>query len=125
MLIQGTGQIASIYNNSNGNTVYARVENADGCYRIATINLQVSTTKIPNGFIEELDTCDDDNTIDGFHEFDLSQASNAFIALFPLGQNLSVHYYRTLSDAQLEQNEILNQSAYINEAIFSSVVCAG
>ena len=69
----------------------------------------MSTTTFPQGFIEELDTCDDDNTIDGFHEFDLTQASNAFITQFPPGQNLSVHYFRNLSDAQLEQNEILNQ----------------
>ncbi|GGK16968.1 hypothetical protein GCM10007962_09040 [Yeosuana aromativorans] len=118
----GINAISSIYNNASGNTVFARVENVNGCYRIATVNLQVSTTKIPNGFVEELDTCDDDDTIDGFHEFDLTQASNAFISLFPLGQNLSVHYFRNLSDAQLEQNEILNQSAYINETSFSQIL---
>lgn len=118
----GINAISGIYNNASGNTVFARVENVNGCYRIATVNLQVSTTKIPNGFVEELDTCDDDDTIDGFHEFDLTQASNAFISLFPLGQNLSVHYFRNLSDAQLEQNEILNQSTYINETSFSQIL---
>lgn len=113
---------ASLYNNTNGNTVYARVENENGCYRICTVNLQVSTTSFPQGYLQELEHCDDDAMIDGFHEFNLSDATALLLSNFPLGQNLSAHYYRTLNDAQLEQNEILNQTSYVNETAFSQVL---
>ena len=118
----GINPINSIYNNSNGNTVYARIENTDGCYEVSTVNLQVSTTAFPMGYLQELITCDDDNIIDGIHVFDLTQASSMFISQFPSGQNLSAHYYKNLVDAQLEQNEILSQSNYINETPFSEVL---
>jgi gliding motility-associated-like protein len=113
---------ASFYNNINGNTVYARVENVHGCYRISIVNLQVSTTSFPLGYIQELENCDDDTVIDGFREFNLSNASISLLSNFPLGQNLSVHYFRNLNDAQLEQNEILNQTSYVNETAFSQVL---
>lgn len=115
-------EIASIFNNQTANTVYARVENANGCHRVSTINLQVSTTSFPQGYIQELETCDDDNDIDGLHVFDLSQASSAFLAQFPSGQNLNVHYFENLDDARLEQNEILQQDNYINTNAFSQIL---
>ncbi|NCP51976.1 MAG: T9SS type B sorting domain-containing protein [Flavobacteriales bacterium] len=113
---------ASLYNNTNGNTVYARVENENACYRICTVNLQVSTTSFPQGYLQELENCDDDTVIDGFREFNLSNASTSLLSNFPTGQNLSVHYFRNLNDAQLEQNEILNQTSYVNETAFSQVL---
>ncbi|ULC60670.1 T9SS type B sorting domain-containing protein [Flaviramulus sp. BrNp1-15] len=118
----GVGEIDTIFNNQDANTVYARVENANGCYRVSTINLQVSTTSFDDDYFQELTTCDDDDEIDGLHVFDLSQASDAFIAQFPLGQNLSVHYYETLNDAQLEQNEITEQDSYESTEPFSQTI---
>ncbi|SFZ92102.1 gliding motility-associated C-terminal domain-containing protein [Flaviramulus basaltis] len=115
-------EIASIFNNQTANTVYARVENVDGCHRVSTINLQVSTTSFSQGFIKELEECDDDNEIDGLHIFNLSQASSEFLAQFPSGQNLSVHYFESLNDAQLEQNEIIQQDNYINTNTFSQIL---
>src|SRR5690606_556280 len=41
---------------------------------------------------------------------------------FPNEQNLSVHYYRNLSDAQLELNEITNQTSYFSEEPFSQIL---
>ncbi len=114
--------ISPFYNNTMGNTVYARVENTNNCFRVSTINLQVSTTAFPQGFIYELENCDDDATIDGLNAFNLNQASPLFIAQFPTGQNLSVHYYRNLNDAQLEQNEIDTSSNYTNETSFSQTL---
>jgi gliding motility-associated-like protein len=109
----------SPYNNLNGNMIYSRVQNLNGCYRIGTVSLQVATTSFPAGYIQELQTCDEDDSNDGLYSFDLTQTSTDFIAQFPTGQNLSVHYYRNLTDAQLEQNEILSQNNYINETPFS------
>ena len=112
----------SSFNNSIANVVYARVETADGCFRVTTINLQVSTTSFPQGYLLELDPCDDDDINDGFHVFDLSLASASFIAEFPSGQNLSVHFYRNENDALLEQNEIVLTNAYRNEDPFSQLL---
>jgi gliding motility-associated-like protein len=110
------------YNNLNGNTVYGRVENNNGCYRICTVNLEVSTTDFPSGYLQQIENCDDDDIIDGFTEFDLTQASALFISQFPTGQNLSVHYYRNNRDAQLEMNEITNVLNYTNETSFSQTL---
>lgn len=114
--------IASIFSNQIASTIYVRVENASGCFRVATVNLQVSTTSFPLGYIEELLTCDDDSLIDGKHVFDLSQVSPLFISQFPTGQNLSVHYYENLNDAQLERNEIISHTNYLNDTPFSQIV---
>lgn len=112
----------SPFNNATASIVYARVENENGCHRVSTVNLQVSTTSFPLGFLQELELCDDDDTIDGLHVFDLTQASAIFIAEFPSGQNLSVHYFKNITDAHLEQNEITSQIDYVNEIPFSQIL---
>jgi gliding motility-associated-like protein len=114
----------SPFNNQNAinNEVFARVENIFGCHRISTVTLEVSTTHFPVGYMYYLDTCDEDDTIDGFETFDLTQASSDIISQFPTGQNLTVHYFRNLTDAQLTQNEILPQDSYINEVPYLQVL---
>jgi gliding motility-associated-like protein len=113
----------SPFNNQTANTVYARVENIiTGCFSISTLNLEVSTTSFTSGYLETLESCDDDTEIDGLHVFDLSSASSLFLNRFPSGQNLSVHYYRNSNDAQLEENEIISHTNYINETPFSQVL---
>src|SRR5690606_12207002 len=97
------------FNNATATTVYVRVENASGCFRVSTVNLEVSTTSLDESDRQILDFCDDDALIDGLREFDLTTASQGFIDKFPATQNLTVHYYRNLNDAQLELNEIINQ----------------
>lgn len=118
----GVNSLPLVFNNAISNAVYARVENADGCYSVSTVNLQVSTTAFPLGYLEDLTSCDDDSVSDGLHSFDLTQVSSLFISQFPTGQNLSVYYYKDLSDAQLEQNEIISQSNYINLTPYSEIL---
>lgn len=113
---------ASPFVNNMTNTVYARVESSDGCNSIAEVNLEVSTTSFPPNYSEELSSCDDDGISDGLHEFDLSSISQQFIDQFPAGQNLTVHYYYNLQDAQLELNEILNTTNYVNQVPFSETL---
>lgn len=110
--------IPSPYNNVDGNTVFMRVESANGCYKVSQIDLQVSTTSFPTGYLETLEFCDYDSINDGYFTFDLTQVSQQFLNQFPSGQNLSVHYYQTLEDAQLEQNEITNATNYSNQTAF-------
>ena len=111
------------FNNINAiaNTVYARVENSFGCYRIATIKLDVSVTSFPTGFKYEIENCDADTIIDGLHLFDLTAATQHFLTQLP-PQNLSVHYYRNLTDAQLELNEISPQDAYLSEVPYTQTL---
>lgn len=109
------------FNNGTANTVYARVQNAFGCFSVSTVKLSVSSTLLPTGFNYELSACDRDANADGFFAFNLTQASTVFINKLPAGQPLSVHYYRTLDDAQLEQNEIPSTN-YINETKDSQIL---
>ncbi len=105
------------YNNSNGNTIYVRIFNDLGCHVVSTVNLQITTTSFSPNYFEVLQSCDD-STEDGFYGFDLGQMSPLFISQFPSGQNLSVHYFEHLEDAQLEQNEILQPNNYVNTEPF-------
>ena len=102
------------FNSSLSNVVFARVENSEGCFRIATINLVVSTTYFPNNYLYSIEQCENDSSNDGISTFDLSEADTDIISLFPSGQNLVVHYFETLEYAQLELNEIMNKTDYQN-----------
>jgi gliding motility-associated-like protein len=110
------------FNNATAATVYARVENTFGCFRVATVTLAVSTTSFPSNYMAQLVTCDNDATIDGYATFDLTLASPEILNQFPSGQNLSVHYYLNANDAQLEENEILPQNVYVNITPYSQIL---
>ncbi|MFO7672484.1 MAG: lectin [Lutibacter sp.] len=111
------------FNNADAtaSTVYARVQNTFGCFSVSTIKLSVSSTNLPANFNYELTACDKDVNADGFFTFNLTQASAVFKNKLPAGQPLSVHYFRTLDDAQLEQNEI-QPTNYINETKDSEIL---
>lgn len=112
----------SPFNNSVAGTVYARVENEIGCHNVATVNLQVSSTTFPVGYLgEEITICDNDDTIDGLHIFDLSSVSGDILSQFT-APNLSVHYYESLTDAQLSENEIISQTDYLSTTPFSQTI---
>lgn len=111
------------FNNADAtaSTVYARVQNTFGCFSVSTVKLSVSSTLLPSGFNYELTACDRDANADGFFAFNLTQASSVFTNKLPAGQPLSVHYFRTLDDARLEQNEITSTN-YINETKDSEIL---
>lgn len=108
---------------ANGTSVWARIENANGCFRTAQVNLIVSTTQFPSTFdptpLEECDVYVDANNLanDGFDVFDIETAySNYIIGLFPVSQQpyLIVSYYELYTDAELVQNPITNVTSYTN-----------
>jgi gliding motility-associated-like protein len=111
----------STFNNTTAGTVYARVQNTFGCFSVSTVKLSVSATALPADSNFELTACDVDGNADGYYAFDLTQASTFFINKLPAGQPLSVHYFRTLDDAQLEQNEI-QPTNYTNETKDSQIL---
>ena len=118
----GLHPLPFIYNNATSSAVFARVETVDGCHRISAVDLKVSTTAFPQGYLKELESCDDDDELDGLHLFDLTQASAEFIAQFPIGEPLEIEYYRTQEDAQLEFNKITDQANYVNETPFTQLI---
>jgi gliding motility-associated-like protein len=110
------------YDSANGNLVYLSVVNDDNCQAICEITLEVSTTSFAPDYLETLVTCDDDGQNDGFYTFNLDTVSQLFIDQFPSGQNLSVSYFNSLEDAQLETNVILNTDAYTNQTAFEELL---
>lgn len=97
--------------------VYVKVANASGCFRIAQLNLNVSTTQIPMSFTRSFTVCDDalqGTNTDGISAFDFSSVTPQIQGLFPAGQQLIINYYRNLQDALAESNAITNISNYRN-----------
>ncbi|WP_248723859.1 T9SS type B sorting domain-containing protein [Seonamhaeicola sp. ML3] len=110
------------YSNGTSNTVYGRVENINtGCFSVSQINLEVATTALSSDFVLSIDACENSASA-GFSSFNLASLSASFMGQFPSGQNLSVHYYNTLADAQLEQNEIIDSENYRNKSPFSESI---
>jgi len=103
---------------SNPDILFVRIENTDGCHRVAQLELFVSTTELPPGFsIGPFEECDDtepdDNITDGITVFDFSQATGLIVGQFPAGQDITVTYYETQDDAEGEINQI-DPSNHIN-----------
>jgi len=107
------------YTNQSVSTdqVFIRVQNANGCFRVATLNLIVSTTLIPSSFQRAFTVCDDavsGSNADGIATFDFSSANAQIASQYPSGQLLDITYYRNIADALSEQNAITNISNYTN-----------
>ena len=97
--------------------VFVRVQNTNGCFRVATLNLIVSTTQIANSIQEHFYVCDDvasGSNTDGIATFNFSSANAQIASQYPSGQLLDITYYRNISDALAEQNAILDISNYTN-----------
>jgi gliding motility-associated-like protein len=108
------------YNNSNGNTVWVRIESREGCSSVAQLNLMVSTTQIDNTFKRSFKTCDDyidaaNDDKDGISTFNFSNVTADIQAILP-ATNLgySIKYYTNENDALAEINEITNPDNYRN-----------
>ena len=101
----------------SNDAVYARVTNANGCFRIATVNLFVSTTQIPLNFAKSFTECDDailGTNTDGIASFDFSAVTSEVQNKFPVGQLLDIRYYRNLADALAEKDAITDIANYRN-----------
>lgn len=115
----GNSPITNIatYTNQTVSTdmVWARIENSNNCHRTAQVDLIVSTTQIPNTYTRNFYQCDDGtDTTDGIATFDFSSVNTEIQALFPVGQQLIINYYRNQADALSETNPIAGISNYQN-----------
>jgi gliding motility-associated-like protein len=97
--------------------VYVRVKNSNNCFRIAQLNLVVSTTQIPSAFSKTFTQCDDavlGTNTDGITSFDFSEVTQKIKDIFPSGQLLDITYYQNVADALAEKNAIADISNYRN-----------
>ena len=105
--------------------VWARAISSENCYRIAQVDIIVSTTGLtgftPRSFsvcddfldIDGNDTVDNDDN-DGITSFDFSSVTAEVRALFPVSQQLTITYYRNQADALAELNVIADPANYRN-----------
>lgn len=95
--------------------IWARVENANGCFEISEVDLFVSTTEIPINFLKSYYECDDGvSSTDGISTFDFSEVTNDIIAIFPINQQLIITYYKNEADALAEENKITDITNHQN-----------
>jgi gliding motility-associated-like protein len=110
----------TVYTSGNG-SVWARVINSNGCFRVAQINLTVTVTQINSStFHRDFTVCDDNtpNDTDGFSAFDFSSVTADIIALLPPpSSNYSITYFPNQADALAEANEITTPNNYRNVII--------
>ena len=105
--------------------VWARAISSENCYRIAQVDIIVSTTGLPSTFQRNFSVCDDfldidgndtanNDDNDGISAFDFSSVTAEVRALFPVSQQLTITYYRNQADALAELNAIADPSNYRN-----------
>ena len=106
---------------NTGNTIiFVRVENANGCHRVATLNVFVSATQIPAGTTWSSYKCDDyldatNNNYDGIAYFDFTFVTTDITTnILPATGNFTISYYRNEADFNAETNPINNITTYRN-----------
>ncbi|MDN3676804.1 T9SS type B sorting domain-containing protein [Flavobacterium paronense] len=114
---------------SGSASVYARVENSNGCFRVARIDLLVSVTQIPASFvIPNQYLCDDyldavNNDRDGISgPFNFTSITNSLLAFLPSpSTNYSIKYYKTEADFFAETDASGNSLAITNTANYRNI----
>lgn len=102
----------AFYNTTAGQMVYARVLNQYGCASVAEITLTTISNGISTAYLNE---CDSDTEIDGFAQFNLSDAEPQITANIP--EDVNVAFFETLADAYLNQNALSTQYTNTNDNI--------
>ena len=106
-------------NTSLNQTVYALVENINGCFNIAELQLQIANNVVN---IPDAEACDGE-IVDGFTEFNLDDITASIQSQIPNDAN--VNYYLSEADAFNETNSLIspftNTIAYA-QSIFAKIV---
>jgi gliding motility-associated-like protein len=114
-----------IAHTSGNASIYARVENSNGCFRVARIDLIVSITQIPPNFVipnqykcdDYLDAANDDR--DGVSSFNFTAITASLLAILP--NNVNVKYYKTQADFLAETDASGNSLAIPNPANYRNI----
>ena len=100
--------------------IWTRVENSNGCFSVAELNLIVSTTQISSSFKKTFEVCDDfidtiNNDKDGIATFDFNSVITHIQNLLPSASSkYDIKFYTNEADALAETNVIQNPSNYRN-----------
>ena len=114
---------------SGSGSVYARVQNSNGCFRVARIDLLVSVTQIPASYVipnqylcdDYLDAINDDRDgISGPYNF-TSITNNLFGFLPGPTANYSIKYYKTEADFLAETDALGNSLAITNTTTYRNI----
>ena len=102
---------------SDSKTIGVRIENINGCVNFSTLNLILSSTKIPNSFEKEFEVCDDGiNDNDGIASFNFKSIEDEIKQfLIPPFTNYVIKCYENEENALAEKKEIKNISVYQNQ----------
>jgi gliding motility-associated-like protein len=114
-----------VYNSGNS-TVYARVENTNGCFSVAQINLVVSSSQIPTStLISNLHLCDDyldatNDDRDGISgPFNFTNIKNNLQAILP--STTTISFYRNEADFLAETDADGNSLAIADIANYRNI----
>lgn len=113
--------------NTGTSTVFARVENSNGCYSVTQINLVVSVSQIPPSFAilnidihkcdDYLDATNDDR--DGITSFNFTTIKNDLQAILPA--TVSISFYRNEADFLAETDADGNSLAITDIANYRNI----
>jgi len=113
---------------TSNTTVYVRVENANGCHRVAQLDLLVSSPQLPASFvISDIIKCDDfidatNNQYDGVAFFDFTAVYNATLAQLPSpNSDYTIKFYKSLADFNAESDSNGNSLAINNIANYRNI----
>jgi gliding motility-associated-like protein len=95
-------------------TLGVAVTSADGCKSITTLTIRVEPLPTPRTDPPALVSCDNDQTMIGTEQFDLTTNITYIQNNYP---NLTFEYYPTAADAVAGTNEILNPTTYEGSGI--------
>lgn len=110
-----------VYNSGNA-SVYARVENSNGCFRVAQIDLIVSVTQIPPNYtIPNQYQCDDDRDgiVSPATPFDFTSIQTNLAAILP--PNVTISFYKTEADFLAETDAAGNSLAITNISNYRNI----
>ncbi len=96
------------------NPLWVRVDN-QFCHAVGEVNIVITNpNRTFTGLISKCDDKVNGNNRDGISEFDLTSIENDIASQFPPSANLSISYYHNVTDAVLQDNEIINKTTYRN-----------
>ncbi len=96
-------------------TVWIRATDPNGCFSVVPLNLEITPTSTSTALSSyapaPLFMCDDDDTDSGLYAtFDLSNIRTEINTFFPASVPVTVHFYETQQNAELEIDEIADIS---------------
>jgi len=113
-------------------TVWARIQNANGCFSVTQVNVKISATNIPVTFLNTYHNCDDlldangNNTVanndrDGISSFNFSATTANITALLPPTASFTIKYYRNSADASAQTDASGNSLAIANISNYRNI----